>query len=50
MFETAQTRNELVIRLIKALEHIPIERQISIITSFFSIKELEKIVKFQERD
>lgn len=41
-------RSKLIVRLIKALQHLPLERQYAIVTSFIPIEQLEEIVKFQE--
>ena len=46
--ELSKERDELIRRLMAALEHLPREKQYSILTSFLSIKELRKLVKFQE--
>jgi hypothetical protein len=46
---TIQRREELTWRLVKALAHFPREKQIAIITSFFSLDKLQKLVEFQER-
>jgi hypothetical protein len=45
---TLHKRDVLVRRLMKALRHLPKERQYAVITSFMSLKELERIVEFQE--
>ena len=45
----SKERDELIRRLMKALEHLSRERQFSILTSFMSMDELHELVKFQER-
>lgn len=48
--ETIKRRHDATLRIIKALAHLDHEKQISIITSFISITELESIADFQERE
>lgn len=43
-------REELLRRLMKALEHLPYKTQMSIVASFIPLNDLERIVKFQEED
>lgn len=47
--ELSKERDELIHRLLKALEHLSRVQQFSILTSFMSIDELHELVKFQER-
>jgi hypothetical protein len=46
----SKERDELIRRLMKALEHLSRERQFSILSSYLSMVELRKLVEFQERD
>lgn len=46
--ELLKERDMLIRRLLKALEHLSRERQFSVLTSFMSLDELHKLVKFQE--
>lgn len=47
--DLSKKRDELIRRLLKALEHLSREQQFSILTSFMSLDELRELVKFQER-
>jgi hypothetical protein len=50
MIEKAiERRADLTRRLITSLQHIPHHMQLSIITSWIPLDQLEEIVKFQER-
>lgn len=49
ILETIRKRDKLFSRLMKSLEHLPIENQLAIVTSFMSTDELEKLTTFQER-
>jgi hypothetical protein len=42
-------RNKAVKSLLDSLAHLPRERQFVILTSFFSVSELEKLAAFQKR-
>ena len=46
---TILRREELSIRLMKALAYLPLNVQVSIILSWIPIDDLEKIVEFQEK-
>ena len=50
IFDVSNERHKLLERLLKALDHLPRERQFAILTSWYSVKKLRKITKFQERD
>ncbi len=50
MNDALKKRIELTTRLYEALKHLPLERIVYIISSNLSLDELEKLVKFQERD
>ncbi len=41
-------RSKLVTRLLKSLSHLEREHQFAILTSWLSLEDLEKLVKFQE--
>lgn len=46
---TIKRRDDLTVRLVAALAHLPVDRQLAIVSSFFSLDELEEIVRFQEK-
>lgn len=48
MVATLAKRASLSRRLAEALRHLPIDRQIDIVSSFIGLDSLEDIVKFQE--
>jgi hypothetical protein len=48
MYDAIQRRVDLTERLIVALNHLPQPRAVSIVSSFIPLRDLAKVVEFQE--
>lgn len=49
ILKTLAEREELTQRMVRALEHLSVPHQISIICSFIPLSTLRRVVEFQER-